>query len=125
MLENLNQNPEKEEQERKEQKQNDEYFEREFRWRCERDLPSRDSEVYKVFSKVFSRYGFQEKYHQRAGATDSKSARVIFTLKASVFLRLNQIRPRGAIRMKAGILLRVAAMASPVKPKRNLNFSRS
>ena len=51
MLENLNQNPEKEEQERKEQKKNDDYFEREFRWRCERDLPSRESAVYKVFSR--------------------------------------------------------------------------
>ena len=50
MLENLNQNLEREEQEKKEQKQNDDYFEREFRWRCERDLPGKDSEVYKIFS---------------------------------------------------------------------------
>ena len=51
MLENLNQNPEKEEQERKEQRKNDDYFEREFRWRCERDIPNKDSEIYKTFSR--------------------------------------------------------------------------
>ena len=41
----------KEELEKKEQRKNDDYFEREFRWRCERDLPNKDSEIYKVFSR--------------------------------------------------------------------------